>query len=105
MSSRVSWASGGSALVAIQRSPLAGSTSPSAGPVEVFFPLRGISVISAAGKPYHWPEADAALLESLQKHLRKGIPLHVMDCHINDAPFAEAMAQGLLAMCSNVRAQ
>jgi hypothetical protein len=27
-----------------------------------------------------------------------------MDCHINDAPFAEAMAQHLLAMCGAVRA-
>jgi len=83
---------------------IAGKLNASTGPVEVYFPLRGISVISAAGKPYHWPEADAALLESLRKHLTKGIPLHELDCHINDAPFAQAMAQGLLAMCSNVRA-
>jgi len=83
---------------------IAGKLNASSGPVEVYFPLRGISVISAAGKPYHWPEADAALLESLRKHLSKGIPLHELDCHINDAPFAQAMAQGLLAMCSNVRA-
>ncbi len=82
---------------------IAGKLNASTGPVEVFFPLRGISVISAAGKPYHWPEADAALLESLRKHLSKTIPLHELDCHINDAPFAQAMAQGLLAMCSNVR--
>jgi len=45
------------------------------------------------------------LLESLQKNLRKDIAVHVMDCHINDAPFAEALAKGLLAMCSSVRAQ
>jgi len=52
-----------------------------------------------------WPEADAALFESLRKNLRKGIPVHEMDCHINDAPFATAMAQELLAMCSSVRAR
>jgi uncharacterized protein (UPF0261 family) len=83
---------------------IAGKLNASTGPVEVYFPLRGISVISAAGKPYHWPEADAALLDSLRKHLNKGIPLHELDCHINDGPFAQAMAQGLLAMCANVRA-
>ena len=71
----------------------------------MYLPLRGISVISAEGKPYHWPEADAALFESLRKNLRKGIPVHEMDCHINDAPFATAMAQDLLAMCSSVRTQ
>jgi uncharacterized protein (UPF0261 family) len=84
---------------------IAGKLNASTGPVEVYFPLRGISVISAAGKPYHWPEADAALLDSLRKNLRKGIPVREMDCHINDAAFATAMAQGLLAMCSSVRAQ
>ena len=82
---------------------LAGKLNASTGPVAVYLPLRGISVISAEGKPYHWPEADAALFDSLRKNLRQGIPVHDMDCHINDAPFAAAMAQGLLAMCSSVR--
>jgi len=84
---------------------IAGKLNASTGPVAVYFPLRGISVISAEGKPYHWPEADAALFDSLRKNLREGIPVHEMDCHINDAPFATAMAQGLLAMCASVRAQ
>jgi uncharacterized protein (UPF0261 family) len=69
--------------------------------VAVYFPLQGISVVSAPGGPYHWPEADAALLESLQRHLRKDIPLHVMDMHINDPRFAGAMAEGLLEMIPN----
>jgi uncharacterized protein (UPF0261 family) len=64
-----------------------------------------VSVISAAGGPYHWPEADAALFDSLKKHLRPPIPVHELDNHINDAPFAQAMAQGLLEMCSNIRVQ
>lgn len=84
---------------------IAGKLNASTGPVAVYLPLRGISVISAAGKPYHWPEADAALFDSLKKHLREGIPVHEMDCHINDSPFATAMAQGLLAMCANTRVQ
>ena len=84
---------------------IAGKLNASTGPVAVYVPLRGISVISAEGKPYHWPEADAALFDSLRKNLRTGIPFHEMDCHINDAPFATAMAQELLAMCSSVRAR
>jgi uncharacterized protein (UPF0261 family) len=83
---------------------IADKLNPSTGPVAVYLPLRGVSVISAAGGPYHWPEADAALFESLKAHLRKGIAVHEMDNHINDAPFAQAMAQGLLEMCSQARA-
>jgi uncharacterized protein (UPF0261 family) len=72
----------------------------STGPAAVYFPLQGISVISAPSAPFHWPEADTALLESLRAHLRKDIPVHVMDMNINDPRFARAMAEGLLAMTS-----
>jgi uncharacterized protein (UPF0261 family) len=77
---------------------IASKLNLSTGPAAVYFPLQGISVISAPGGPYWWPEADAALLESLQQHLRKDIPVHVMDMNINDPRFSRAMAEGLLAM-------
>jgi uncharacterized protein (UPF0261 family) len=82
---------------------IAGKLNASKGPVAVYLPLGGISVISKPGGPYYWPEADAALFDALRTHLRKDIPLHELDCHINDAPFAEAMARGLLDMCSERR--
>jgi uncharacterized protein (UPF0261 family) len=82
---------------------IAGKLNLSVGPVAVYFPLQGISVISAPGGPYHWPEADAALLESLRTHLRKDIPLHEMDMNINDPRFARAMAEDLLAMIRSRR--
>ena len=71
------------------------------GPVTVLLPLRAISVISAEGGAFHWPEADAALFAAIKKHLRPGIPLIDLDCAINDTAFAEACAQALLA---NMRA-
>ena len=77
---------------------IASKLNRSIGPVAVYLPLGGISVISAPGGPYHWPEADAALFDSLRTHLRKDIPLHELNLHINDAAFARAMADGLLAM-------
>ena len=77
---------------------IAGKLNMSAGPVAVYLPLRGISVLSSPGGPYHWPEADAALFESLRTNLRKDIPLHELDMNINDPAFATAMANGLLAM-------
>jgi uncharacterized protein (UPF0261 family) len=66
------------------------------GPVTVLLPLRAISVISAAGQPFHLPEADAALFGAIKQHLRPGIPLVEFDCEINDPAFAEACARTLL---------
>jgi uncharacterized protein (UPF0261 family) len=70
----------------------------STGPVAVYLPMGGLSVISAPGGPFHWPEADAALFDALRTHLRPDIPVHAFDLAINDRAFADAMAQGLLAM-------
>ncbi len=77
---------------------IAGKLNVSVGPVAVYIPLKGISVISSPGGPYYWPEADAALFESLRSHLRKDIPYHELDLNINDQEFARAMAEGLLGM-------
>ena len=67
------------------------------GPVTVLLPLKGISVISAPGSPFHWPEADAALFNALMANLRKDIPVRELDCNINDAQFAAACAEALLS--------
>jgi uncharacterized protein (UPF0261 family) len=69
----------------------------STGPITVVIPLRGGSVISAPGGPFHWPEADRALYDSLRSRLRSDIPVLQMDCAINDPPFAETCARELLA--------
>jgi uncharacterized protein (UPF0261 family) len=66
-------------------------------PVTFLIPRRAISVISAAGKPFHSPEADAALFASLKKHLRADIPVREVDTEINDPAFARACADTLLA--------
>ncbi len=66
--------------------------------VKVFIPLRGISVISATGQPFHWPEADDALNSNLKKHLRPEISVTELDCNINDPLFAETTAKVLLRM-------
>jgi uncharacterized protein (UPF0261 family) len=70
--------------------------SDSTGPVTVFLPLQGISVISAPGGPFHWPEADAALFSAIKSNLRPDIPVVEMDCVINAPEFAEACASALL---------
>jgi uncharacterized protein (UPF0261 family) len=65
-------------------------------PVTVLLPTRAISVISAPGKPFHSPAADAALFGAIKSHLRADIPVLEMDCEINSPEFAAACAQALL---------
>lgn len=66
-------------------------------PVTALLPLRGISVISAAGQPFHDAAADAALFGAIKQHLRTGIPVVELDANINDPAFAQACAETLLA--------
>jgi uncharacterized protein (UPF0261 family) len=72
------------------------------GPVTVFIPLRGVSMIDHDGQPFHDPAADAALFQSLRSNLRAGIAVHERDAHINDPEFAHAMADALLADLTKV---
>ena len=67
-------------------------------PVEVYLPLRGISVISAPGQPFHSPEADAALFDAIRGGLRPGIPVYDVDANINDEAFAVRAAEALLRL-------
>lgn len=83
---------------------LAEKVNGSKAPVTVLLPLRGISVISAAGQSFHDPAADAALFASLKANLRKDIPVRELDCNINDAAFAEACVSELLKHIAAKRA-
>ena len=65
-------------------------------PVSVILPLRGISIISTEGQPFHDPAADAALFNAIRQHLRPGIPLVELDVTINDPLFAAACVNALL---------
>jgi uncharacterized protein (UPF0261 family) len=66
------------------------------GPVSLFVPLRGVSMIDAEGQPFHDPEADAALFEALREGLRgSSVELIELDHNVNDEEFAIAMAEKL----------
>jgi uncharacterized protein (UPF0261 family) len=68
----------------------------SSAPVEVFIPLKGISVIAAPDQPFYWPEADEALFGAIKSNLRDDIPVRELDVNINDAEFSKAVADALL---------
>ncbi len=80
---------------------LAEKINLSTGPVTVLLPLKAISVISAAGKPFYSPDADAALFAALKEHLRADIPMIERDAEINDPAFARACAEALLAQLAS----
>jgi uncharacterized protein (UPF0261 family) len=75
---------------------LASKLNLSTGPVTVVLPLRGNSLISAPGGPFHDTEADQSLFASLRSHLRPDIAVIELDCAINDHLFAETCARELL---------
>jgi uncharacterized protein (UPF0261 family) len=77
---------------------IAEKASAAQGPMAVVVPLRGVSAIDAEGKPFWWPEADAALFQSLRNWISPRVEMIELDMHINDPAFAEAATSKLLAM-------
>jgi uncharacterized protein (UPF0261 family) len=65
------------------------------GPVSLFIPLRGISLIAVEGQVFHDPDADEALLAALRESLDDSVDVRELDTDINDPAFAEAMADRL----------
>jgi uncharacterized protein (UPF0261 family) len=74
---------------------LARKLNAATGPVSVFIPLGGVSMIDMPGGPFHDPVADAALVKELKAGLRPDIEVAEMATDINDPAFATAMAQRL----------
>ncbi len=66
------------------------------GPVTVCLPLRGLSALSGPGGPLQNPEADRALFEGLESHIRKGVRVLRIMAASGETPFAEACARALL---------
>jgi uncharacterized protein (UPF0261 family) len=59
-------------------------------------PRKAISVISAAGQPFHDAAADEALFGALREDSRH--PVGEFDLEINDPAFAKACAEKLLSL-------
>lgn len=65
------------------------------GPLAVFIPLRGVSMIDKHGGVFFDAEADRQLIEKLQATLNPSIEVIAIDTDINDPVFATAMADKL----------
>lgn len=66
------------------------------GPVTLFVPLKGVSMIATEGGPFYDKAADQALIESLRAGLDGSkVQLVELDMDINDPRFAHAMVEQL----------
>jgi uncharacterized protein (UPF0261 family) len=65
------------------------------GPVTLFVPLRGLSLIAKEGEVFHDAAADEALVGALRSDLEDGVEVRELDTDINDPEFARAMADRL----------
>ena len=72
--------------------------SASRGPVVVAVPLGGLSIPNTPGGAFHDPEADAAFLAELRRHLRSDIPVVEVPAHINDPRFADTVLALFLSL-------
>ena len=74
---------------------IAAKLSAAKGPVALFVPLGGVSMIDAPGQPFFDAEADAALYEALRSGVGSNVELIELDDNINDDAFADAMVERL----------
>jgi uncharacterized protein (UPF0261 family) len=63
--------------------------------VRVLIPENGVSALDAPGRPFHDPEADAALFDTLEEVFEPTIERRLIRLphHINDPAFSAALAE------------
>lgn len=60
-------------------------------PVKFLMPLRGVEEWDQEGQPAHDPDGLAAMTDEVRKAVVAPVDLVELECHINDAAFAEAV--------------
>ena len=74
---------------------IARKLNAASGPVTLFIPLEGVSLIDTEGQVFWDPEADRALFDALRETLDPGVEVRELDTDVNDPAFARAMADTL----------
>ena len=72
---------------------IAGKLNAMLGPVRFLIPAGGVSAIDKPGQPFHDPDADRALFETIEQQFRAGANRKLLKLahHINDSAFADAL--------------
>jgi len=74
---------------------IAGKLNKARGPVRVVIPTKGWSEADGEDGPLYEPETNRVFVTELQGLLRPGIPVQLVDAHINEPAFAEAAVSAL----------
>jgi uncharacterized protein (UPF0261 family) len=77
---------------------LAAQLNRSTAPVTLVLPLGGVSMIDAPGQPFHDPEADRVLFDTLRASVAPTVRVVDVDAHINDPLFADTLVREMLAV-------
>lgn len=77
---------------------IAAQLNQATGPTVLVLPLRGVSAIDAPGQPFHDPEADRVLFETLRASVAPSVRVVEVDAHINDPAFADVLATEMLTL-------
>jgi uncharacterized protein (UPF0261 family) len=77
---------------------IAKTWNEAAGPMAIFIPIKGFSSYNSEEGPFYHPEIPQYFVKSLQKVLKKEIPLNILPYHINDIEFASAVVEGFKKM-------
>jgi len=76
---------------------VAGKANAATGPVSIFLPLRGVSILDSPGNEFWWPEADQALFDAIKSNVNDKASVTEMDCNVNDMELSEAVTHQLLS--------
>ena len=77
---------------------IAGRLAGATGPVHVVVPTRGFSLADIEGGDLYDPEADRAFIDALHAALRDDFAYEEADLHVDDAAFADLVAERYLAL-------
>ena len=81
---------------------LAEKTNAYRAPAAILLPMKAVSVIAAAGQPFHDPLADEALFGTIKQAARH--PVREIDAEINSPEFARECAHELMRLIAAAKA-
>lgn len=81
---------------------IAAKLNSSTAPFTILLPERGVSMLDAEGGPFHDPQTNAVLFETLENAIRQGPGRKIerLPLHINDPEFAESAVTEFNALLS-----
>jgi uncharacterized protein (UPF0261 family) len=79
---------------------LAQQLNQSEGPIRLLIPEKGFSALSTEGQPFHDPEADTALIETLKAHFEPSPNRQLISLPyaLTEAEFSQALLENFIAI-------